>query len=110
MNPTTDQEWMDQQGILCSDRDDCEFCLGNKGGTKGNENVVHGIVMCDYCYVLFMKGTKALQKDSEKRVTYIESHVRALQEQVVKTTELLVALSPTPIILIPKESVPDETG
>lgn len=31
-------------------RDNCEICLGHKGGVLGNENVVDGIILCDYCY------------------------------------------------------------
>ena len=30
-------------------RDRCQICHGNKGGVPGNENVVEGVVMCDYC-------------------------------------------------------------
>lgn len=33
--------------------DNCEICKGSKGGVKGNENVVNGTVMCDYCSVKF---------------------------------------------------------
>ena len=28
----------------------CEFCNGERGGVKGNENVVDGKLMCDYCH------------------------------------------------------------
>ena len=28
----------------------CEFCRGAQGGAPGNENVICGIVMCDYCH------------------------------------------------------------
>lgn len=31
-------------------RDACEICQGRRGGVKGNENRVHGRVMCDYCH------------------------------------------------------------
>ena len=31
--------------------DNCELCHGEKGGVRGNENIVDGIVMCDYCSV-----------------------------------------------------------
>jgi len=31
--------------------DNCEICKGMKGGVKGNENIIDGIVMCDYCHV-----------------------------------------------------------
>ncbi len=29
--------------------DNCEICKGAKGGVLGNENIVEGKVMCDYC-------------------------------------------------------------
>lgn len=32
-------------------RDACEECHGAKGGTPGNENVVDGRVLCDYCHI-----------------------------------------------------------
>lgn len=35
--------------------DNCEICNGIKGGVRGNENVVDGIVMCDYCSVDYNK-------------------------------------------------------
>jgi len=30
-------------------RDDCEVCNGDRGGIRGSENIVNGVVMCDYC-------------------------------------------------------------
>lgn len=30
--------------------DDCEICDGVRGGVPGNENVIDGVVMCDYCH------------------------------------------------------------
>lgn len=33
-------------------RDECRFCLGHKGNTPGNENVIAGVVCCDDCSVL----------------------------------------------------------
>ena len=35
--------------------DNCQICHGARGGTKGNENIIDGIVMCDYCHVDRMK-------------------------------------------------------
>ena len=29
--------------------DKCQVCLGRKGGVRGNENVIDGVVLCDYC-------------------------------------------------------------
>lgn len=30
--------------------DNCEICHGRKGGVRGNENVIDGKVVCDYCH------------------------------------------------------------
>jgi hypothetical protein len=31
--------------------DNCQVCHGDNGGVKGNENIIDGIVMCDYCHM-----------------------------------------------------------
>ena len=31
--------------------DNCEICNGERGGVRGNENIVNGKVVCDYCSV-----------------------------------------------------------
>ena len=30
-------------------KDNCEVCKGSRGGVRGNENVIEGVVMCDFC-------------------------------------------------------------
>ena len=30
-------------------KDSCEVCYGEKGGVPGNENLIKGFVVCDYC-------------------------------------------------------------
>lgn len=30
-------------------RDNCEVCHGKRGGVRGNENRLDGVVMCDFC-------------------------------------------------------------
>lgn len=35
-------------------RDGCEVCQGYKRGVPGNENIIDGRVVCDYCTVLLM--------------------------------------------------------
>lgn len=39
--------------------DNCQVCKGTKGGVKGNENVINGIVMCDYCSVIHQEEMKS---------------------------------------------------
>jgi hypothetical protein len=29
----------------------CEICNGTQGGVPGNDNVIGGVVICDYCHV-----------------------------------------------------------
>lgn len=36
--------------------DNCQFCLGAKGGVRGNENNMNGVVVCDYCTCLVNKA------------------------------------------------------
>lgn len=43
-------------------KDKCQFCLGAKGGVLGNENVIGGVVICDYCTSLYMDA-----RDSEAK-------------------------------------------
>jgi predicted CXXCH cytochrome family protein len=31
-------------------KDNCENCHGTRGGVRGNENIVDGKVLCDYCH------------------------------------------------------------
>lgn len=30
-------------------KDGCQVCKGTCGGVKGNENIINGMVICDYC-------------------------------------------------------------
>ncbi len=30
-------------------QDYCQVCNGTRGGVPGNENVLDGVIMCDYC-------------------------------------------------------------
>lgn len=47
--------------------DKCEFCRGTKGGVLGNENIIGGVIACDYCTALLMKidDVKALESKSK---------------------------------------------
>lgn len=42
-------------------RDHCARCRGKQGGTPGNENIIDGVVTCDYCHAALMRDreTKA---------------------------------------------------
>ena len=31
-------------------RDNCSSCNGEKGGVPGNENIINGCQVCDYCH------------------------------------------------------------
>ncbi len=32
--------------------DNCKVCNGMRGGVRGNENIIDGVVTCDYCSAL----------------------------------------------------------
>jgi hypothetical protein len=54
MNAGIEVILIDENGektIFAREKDNCEACKGERGGVKGNENVVDGIVLCDYCSV-----------------------------------------------------------
>lgn len=35
---------------MSQEKDACEECRGESGGIPGNENIVDGIILCDYCH------------------------------------------------------------
>jgi uncharacterized small protein (DUF1192 family) len=39
--------------------DNCSLCHGARGGVRGNENIVDGVVMCDYCHAEKIQREKA---------------------------------------------------
>lgn len=40
--------------MACPVRDNCVICRGTSGGEPGNENVINGVVVCDYCHVAWL--------------------------------------------------------
>lgn len=52
-NASAGNHWMHTTGRgLDGKRDGCELCKGERGGVPGNENVINGVVVCDYCSAL----------------------------------------------------------
>lgn len=51
-----------------TERDDCQFCLGAKGGVRGNENRFAGIIVCDNCTVLLLKIISVTKHNSSMAV------------------------------------------
>ncbi len=39
-------------------KDKCEICKGERGGIPGNENIVKGTIICDYCHADYLKDRK----------------------------------------------------
>lgn len=40
--------------------DNCQVCKGSEGGVNGNENIIDGVVLCDYCSVKYDDLKEAL--------------------------------------------------
>ena len=38
---------------LIHPKDRCEICYGEKGGVYGNENIIGGLRVCDYCTAIW---------------------------------------------------------
>lgn len=67
-------------------RDNCEFCLGHKGGVRGNENRIGGHVVCDYCTPLLQETIAALAAPPAGTLS---------DEQIAEIAERLEASDPT---------------
>ena len=70
----------DAKDVETKPLDHCSFCLGRKGGAKGNENryqtpTAH-VVACDYCSVLIGKVIDAVRERDAEIAESIE-HPRA---------------------------------
>ena len=68
-----------QELIAAADRarggkaqDDCEVCHGTKGGVPGNENIVDGKVICDYCHAEHL--TSKAQEPDRRQVMEQEAN------------------------------------
>jgi hypothetical protein len=42
------------QPLPSTEADNCELCFGRNGGVRGNENIIGGLTVCDYCHVKLM--------------------------------------------------------
>lgn len=42
--------WVARKDDFPQKPDNCQICRGEKGGVKGNENVINGQIVCDYCH------------------------------------------------------------
>jgi hypothetical protein len=61
--------------------DNCQICHGLRGGVKGNENIVHGMTVCDYCHCSIMTATDAV-RDQTLRVAGHIAKITAEQKRV----------------------------
>lgn len=47
--------------LVLGKRDHCEVCHGRRGGVPGNENILDGVTVCDYCSATLMAFDAAKQ-------------------------------------------------
>jgi len=60
--------------------DNCEVCKGEKGGMKGNENVIDGVVTCDYCHAEQMEHSESCHvKVRSAMVNECNCHLKELE-------------------------------
>jgi hypothetical protein len=84
--------------------DACEICKGASGGEPGNENVIDGVVMCDYCHY---KVLNPVLKELE-----VEAGKEFFQQLKNKATYTeLVQITPTTLCTqcaVPNFTFPDK--
>lgn len=80
-----DKQW---EALLAAPKDGCEICHGAKGGVPGNENVIDGKLVCDYCHAA------PQQEPIEVILTY--NHDQVVKVVVAGVTHYEVDLSPKP--------------
>jgi hypothetical protein len=71
------------------ERDNCEICGGEKGGVPGNENIVDGVRMCDYCHATLLQQAGKLEEIQglvrEKKIEFApQDRVEALDAYIDK--------------------------
>lgn len=73
-------------------KDACEVCKGERGGMPGNENIVEGKVVCDYCTVDIMDARYTIDQLDEAIVAILGEHgVRRGDPSWARTHALLDA-------------------
>lgn len=51
---------------IAVDRDACQLCKGFRGGVAGNENIIDGVIACDYCSGTIYSYKRALDAAARK--------------------------------------------
>jgi hypothetical protein len=80
--------------------DGCEICHGAKGGVPGNENIVDGKVMCDYCHADTLRSMRS---------TFSTGYLTTGEEAPQDTT-LIQRISSKPPVFAPPESEDQSDG
>ena len=97
----TREFWGDEYTV---ELDACEICKGASGGEPGNENVIDGVVMCDYCHY---KVLNPVLKELE-----VEAGKEFFQQLKNKATYTeLVQITPTTLCTqcaVPNFTFPDK--
>lgn len=70
--------------VIPRDRDNCQVCLGLRGGVPGNENRWQGVVICDYCDV-----RRPAVVTGQVNASDVAMHRFALSEQLLLLRRLL---------------------
>lgn len=55
--------------------DNCEVCKGANGGVPGNENVINGVVTCDYCHAKMDRQLQQLIELAAEGAGYVIQHM-----------------------------------
>lgn len=88
------RERMLKESVKKRHGDNCRVCFGIRGGVLGNENIIDGVVMCDYCTADRMPdnstgGTMATPTTSQ-RASYFTERFKKEEEEEEERWQMLV--------------------
>jgi len=57
-------------------KDNCQVCRGERGGARGNENRIDGLIVCDYCDA--DESYKVIIKAREQGYVYVHKKIERI--------------------------------
>lgn len=63
----------------------CRVCSGQRGGVQGNDNIVDGVVLCDYCHADYLR---AKRKIAQLKTWYVQAELQQAVDACIAQMEL----------------------
>jgi hypothetical protein len=69
--------------------DNCQVCRGQSGGVKGNENVIDGVVVCDYCSFTITRFRALNAADSSRELRAMSDPIGEIEKRIAYLQDCL---------------------